>query len=167
MCVCVSPGNTEIPDIPLASVSQVVRPHGASQPASQLGSSIMKNNPSGPSYPPDGPVCVCVSVCERERESFYPSLSMHWWVSGVVMWLCSHVHTCMRPHTHCSKDEGFHILLKFSTRITSHRESTSSSTFGLTVIAWNPLNMGEREELSKRKNGGVGKDPAILVVISC
>ena len=86
MCVwvraCVSVGNTEIPDIPLASVPQVVGPHGASKPVSQLGSSIMKDAPSGPSYPPDGPVCVCVCVCVREREGkrkfFPPSLSMCW-----------------------------------------------------------------------------------------
>lgn len=34
VCVCVSPGNREIPGIPLAGVPQVVRPHGASQSVS-------------------------------------------------------------------------------------------------------------------------------------
>ena len=62
--VCMSPGNTGIPDIPLASVPQVVKPYGARQPVSQSAGLIhYERHPSGPSYPPDGPVCVCVCLC--------------------------------------------------------------------------------------------------------
>lgn len=123
------------------------------EPASQSAGLIhYERRPSGPNNPPDGPV----RVCEKEKV-FYPSLSMCWWVSGVVMCLCGHyTHACVHIHIQWNKYEGFHILLEFSTRIASHREA-SPSTFWLTVIAWKLLNMGEREELSKRKKLGWGR----------
>lgn len=69
MCVSLgldAPGNTRIPGIPLASVSQVARPHGAIQPASQsvsqLGSSIMKDAHLDPVTHLMG---LC--VCEKEK----------------------------------------------------------------------------------------------------
>ncbi len=61
---CLSPGNTEILGILVASVPQVVRPHGASQSAGLIH---YERRPSGPSYHLMG-LCVCVYVCVCVRQ---------------------------------------------------------------------------------------------------
>lgn len=84
-------------------------------------------------------VCVCVCMCVRKRK-FFTQLCGEY-----LGCFCTRACARLRSHTLSRKGgwnkvEGFHILLNFSTGAASHREF-SFSTFGLTVIAWNPLNM--------------------------
>lgn len=133
VCVdpCTSPrrapsGNIGILCILLASVSRVVSLRGAKpsnhlsvHPASQ---SAMQS--AGPihykRHPHLDPVThlMAVCVCEKEKvpSAKNPSPAK---LSLLVFSLYSHTRTCLAPvytHTLQSRDEGFHILLKFSTR---------------------------------------------------
>lgn len=96
------------------------------EPASQSAGLIhYERLPSGTSYQSDGPLSVCVCVCERERKGKRSLTSSFTSIQAKIDWII-HMHLRAFTYTRWNEDHGFHILLKFSTHITSCCEPSSS-----------------------------------------